>query len=39
MIPILRQGISVDGIIYTASEVTLISDKVYNSLYQFNQAQ
>ena len=26
------QGITVDGIIDTASEVTIISDKVYNSL-------
>ena len=32
MIPILEQGITVDGIIDTASEVTIISDKVYNSL-------
>ena len=32
MIPILVQGINVDGIIDTASEVTITSDKVYNSL-------
>ena len=32
MIPILVQEITVDGIINTASEVSIISDKVYNSL-------
>ena len=32
MIPILVQGITVGGIINTASEVSIISDKVYNSL-------
>ena len=32
MIPIRVQGITVDGIIDTASDVTIISDKVYNSL-------
>ena len=32
MIPILVHGITVDGIIDTALDVTIISDKVYNSL-------
>ena len=32
MIPIRVQGITVDGITDTASDVTIISDKVYNSL-------